>query len=113
MNVLISSQPLFPLSASSPVLGGIAPLIIGIAIVAVLVGMIPWAIRRRGTQPPPPRPEEQPVQPAHRTHIDHNRESEGDSFPGDGSRLTPHELAARSSRPGSARRHRNDQGRSG
>ncbi|WP_405983333.1 DUF6479 family protein [Streptomyces sp. NBC_00872] len=73
----------------------------------------PWAIRCRKTQPPPPRPEGQPVQPAHRTHIDHNRESEGDSFPDDGSRLTAHELAARSSRPGSARRHRHDQGRSG
>lgn len=68
MNPLIVSQDA-PVTeaASNPVLGGIGPFIAGIVIVAVLIGVIPWAIRRRRTQPRRPRPSEQPVRPAGRT----------------------------------------------
>lgn len=110
--MLTSSQPLLLHAASNPVLGGVGPLIAGIVIVAVLVGVIPWAIRRRRAEPPKPRPDEQPTPPARRTHIEHNREPDGASFPDDGSRLTPHELKPHSSRPGSEQRreHEEDSG---
>ncbi|MEW2087312.1 DUF6479 family protein [Streptomyces sp. NPDC005283] len=105
--MLISSQ--FSYAASNPILGGIGPLIAGIVLVAVLIGVIPWAIRRRKAQPPRPRPEDQPTPPPHRAHIEHNREPDGAVFPDDGSRLTPHELKPHSSRPGSGQRREHDE----
>ncbi|MEI5010995.1 DUF6479 family protein [Streptomyces sp. PmtA] len=109
MNPLIVSQDA-PVTeaASNPVLGGIGPFIAGIVIVAVLIGVIPWAIRRRRTQPRRPRPSEQPVRPAGRTHIEENREPDGETFPDDGSRLTPHQLGSHSSQPGPEGRRRSD-----
>ncbi|MFD5426677.1 DUF6479 family protein [Streptomyces sp. NPDC127084] len=101
--MLTSIEPLVQHAAGNPVLGGVGPLVAGIVIVAVLIGVIPWAVRRRKTQPPPPRPEEQPVAPAHPTHLEQTREPGGAPFPEDGSRLTPHELKPHSSRPGSER----------
>ncbi|MFI1469303.1 DUF6479 family protein [Streptomyces wuyuanensis] len=110
MNPLIVSQDfLVTEAASNPALVGIGPFIAGIVIVAVLVGVIPWAIRRRRTQPRRPLPSEQPERPARRTHIEQNREPGGDTFPDDGSRLTPHQLDSHSSRPGSEERGRGDE----
>ncbi|MEU6708841.1 DUF6479 family protein [Streptomyces wuyuanensis] len=110
MNPLIAGQDLIVTeAASSPALGGIGPFIAGIVIVAVLVGVIPWAIRRRRTQPRRPLPSEQPTRPAGRTHIEQNREPAGDTFPDDGSRLTPHQLEPRSSRPGPGERRRGEE----
>ncbi|WP_328404989.1 DUF6479 family protein [Streptomyces sp. NBC_00390] len=108
-NVPTSSQALLSRAASNPVLGGIGLLIARIVTVAVLIGVIPCANRRRRTQPPRPRPEEQPTAPGHRTHIEHNREPVGASFPDAGSRLTRHELKPHSSRPGSEERRTHDQ----
>ncbi|MFE7775236.1 DUF6479 family protein [Streptomyces sp. NPDC057445] len=108
MNALESAQQLSVTGAStevagSPLLGGIGPLVAGIVIVVVLIVAVRWGIKRRATEPPPPRPEEQPVPPAHRSHIEENREPDEDLFPEDGGRLTPHELKGHSSRPAPVR----------
>ncbi|MEV0966921.1 MULTISPECIES: DUF6479 family protein [unclassified Streptomyces] len=100
MNPLFAGQDsLVTQAANDPALGGVGPFLAGIVIVAVLIGVIPWAIRRRRTQPRPPLPSEQPVRPAGRTHIEETREPEGESFPGDGSRLSPHQLKSHGSHP--------------
>ncbi|MEU3298995.1 DUF6479 family protein [Streptomyces sp. NPDC006678] len=91
------------IATSNPVLGGVGPFIAGLVIVAVLIGVIPWAIRRRRSQPRPPRPEEQPTAPPHPTHIEQRREADDEAFPDDGSRLTPHQLKPHSTRPASGR----------
>ncbi|MHC5705408.1 hypothetical protein HHX38_23210 [Streptomyces sp. PKU-MA01144] len=113
MNPLLffSQDSLATEAASNPVLGGIGPFLVGIVIAAVLVGVVPWAIRRHRTQPRRPRPSEQPVRPAGRTHIAEHREPDGESFPDDGSRLSPHQLKSHSSHPGPGRRRpREEQG---
>ncbi|MEV4920556.1 DUF6479 family protein [Streptomyces tirandamycinicus] len=113
MNPLFAGQDsLVTQSASDPALGGIGPFIAGIVIVAVLIGAIPWAIRRRRNQPRRPLPSEQPVRPAGRTHIEETREPDGESFPDDGSRLSPHQLKSHGSQPGPGQ-HRGSDGRGG
>ncbi|MEU2157676.1 DUF6479 family protein [Streptomyces sp. NPDC019396] len=97
--MIVSQDPLISEAASTPALGGIGPLIAGIVIVAVLIGVIPWAIHRRRTQPPPPKPSEQPKRPERRAHIEENREPDTQAFPDDGSRLTPHQLKSHSTHP--------------
>ncbi|MFD7610714.1 DUF6479 family protein [Streptomyces sp. NPDC059828] len=99
--LIVSQVPLIAEAASNPALGGIGPLITGIVIVAVLIGVIPWAIHRRRTQPRPPRPSEQPRRPDRRARIKENREPDTEAFPDDGSRLTPHQLKSHSTHPGS------------
>ncbi|WP_327328609.1 DUF6479 family protein [Streptomyces sp. NBC_01210] len=76
------------LAADSEWLTGIAPFFIGIVVVAFLIGLVGWGIRRGRSRPP--RPDEQPRRPARRTHIEETREA--DDFGSEGERLTPHEL---------------------
>ncbi|MGW5640123.1 DUF6479 family protein [Streptomyces sp. NPDC003832] len=46
---------------------GVIPLLIGIVLVALLIGMVQLGIRKRRRRPPPPRPEEQPRRPDDRS----------------------------------------------
>ncbi|MFE0678732.1 DUF6479 family protein [Streptomyces sp. NPDC058867] len=45
---------------------GVIPLLVGIVVVALLIGMVQLGIRKRRRRPPPPRPEEQPHRPVDR-----------------------------------------------
>lgn len=74
---------------------GIALPVVGIALVALLIGAFWLGKRRRDQEPPPPSPEEQPMKPEHRTHIEESGRHGSDEFPVDGHRLTPHELSDR------------------
>lgn len=65
---------------------GIAPFVVGIVLVAFLIGLVGWGIKRgRGL---PSRPGAQSRRRSRRTRIDR----EADDFGGEGERLTPHEL---------------------
>ncbi|MGC5341545.1 DUF6479 family protein [Streptomyces sp. DT24] len=73
-------------AASTP--GWIVPLVIGVVVVAVLIGLVAWDSRRKRARAP--RPDEQPRRPAHRAHIEEVREP--DDFGADGERTLPHEM---------------------
>lgn len=82
--------------------------VVGVILVAMLIGAVWLGKRRRAQEPPPPRPEEQPVAPDHRTHIEERDVHADDSFPPDGSGLSPYELGEHGDEP----RHReNDEKR--
>ncbi|MEV1050287.1 DUF6479 family protein [Streptomyces sp. NPDC049887] len=103
--LIVGTDSLVVEAAGNPAVGGIGPFVAGVVIVAVLIGVIPWAIRRRRTQPRRPLPSEQPRRPAGRTHIEESRNSDGETFPDDGSRLNPHQLRSRSAHPGEGPRN--------
>ncbi|NGO70203.1 DUF6479 family protein [Streptomyces boncukensis] len=42
---------------------GIGPFVLGLAVVAALLGAVRLGIRMRARQPPPPRPDDQPTLP--------------------------------------------------
>ncbi|MEU8707852.1 DUF6479 family protein [Streptomyces sp. NPDC048565] len=67
--------------------------IIGIAVVVLLIGAFWWGMRRRDRESPPPRPEEQPPRPDHRTEIRESDRHGSDRFPEDGRAMTPYELS--------------------
>lgn len=66
--------------------------VVGVVLVAVLIGAVWLGRRRRAQELPPPRPEEQPVAPDHRTHIEKRDVHADDDFPADGRGLSPYEL---------------------
>lgn len=66
--------------------------VVGVILVALLIGAVWLGKRRRAQEPPPPRPEEQPVAPDHRTHVEEPDVHADDSFPADGRGLSPYEL---------------------
>ncbi|MER5846450.1 DUF6479 family protein [Streptomyces sp. NPDC002012] len=66
--------------------------IVGVALVGVLIGAVWLGRRRRAQELPPPRPEEQPLRPDHRSHIEQRDVHGDDSFPPDGRGLSPYEL---------------------
>ncbi|MFD3652027.1 DUF6479 family protein [Streptomyces sp. 24-1644] len=74
---------------------GIVLPIIGVALVCMLIGAFWLGKRRRDQESPPPSPEEQPLRPEHRTHIEESGKHGADEFPADGHRLSPHELSDR------------------
>ncbi|WP_392667521.1 DUF6479 family protein [Streptomyces sp. LN785] len=79
-------------------LGVVLP-IVGIALVAVLIGAVWLGRRRRAQELPPPRPDEQPPRPDHRTHLE-ERSIHGDTrFPADGGGLSPYELGEHGNQP--------------
>ncbi|MCZ7456556.1 DUF6479 family protein [Streptomyces sp. WMMC940] len=103
--LIVGRDSLVVEAAGSPALGGVGPFLVGVVVVAVLIGVIPWAIRRRRTQPRRPLPSEQPRRPAGGAHIEEIRDPDGETFPDDGSRLNPHQLKSHSTHPGEGRRN--------
>ncbi len=72
---------------------GVVVGIIGIAVVFLLIGAFWWGMRRRDRESRPPRPDEQPRRPDHRTEIRENDMHGPDHFPEDGRAMTPYELS--------------------
>ncbi|MFH8476763.1 DUF6479 family protein [Streptomyces sp. NPDC018000] len=66
--------------------------IVGLALVGMLTGAVWLGKRRRAQELPPPRPDEQPLRPDHRSHIEQRDVHGDDSFPADGRGLSPYEL---------------------
>lgn len=66
--------------------------IVGVVLVAVLIGAVWLGKRRRAEELPPPRPDEQPPRPDHRSHIEERDVHGDDHFPPDGRGLSPYEL---------------------
>ncbi|MEE1795672.1 DUF6479 family protein [Streptomyces sp. BE308] len=77
--------------ADAGALGVVLP-IAGVAVVAVLIGAFWWGMRKRDAELPPPRPDEQPHMPDHRSHIEEPDVHGSDRFPEDGRGLSPYEL---------------------
>ncbi|MEU8504600.1 DUF6479 family protein [Streptomyces brevispora] len=71
---------------------GVVMAVVGVILVALLIGAVWLGKRRRAQDPPPPRPEEQPVVPDHRAHVEERDVHADDSFPPDGRGLSPYEL---------------------
>ncbi|WP_328908402.1 SKG-like transmembrane protein [Streptomyces sp. NBC_00234] len=91
MDVTNGAQSSFTLADSAGAIGVVMP-IVGIAVVALLIGAFWWGRRRRDEQPPAPRPDEQPLMPDHRTHIEEAGKHGSDHFPEDGRGLSPYAL---------------------
>ncbi|MET7646994.1 DUF6479 family protein [Streptomyces sp. NPDC005426] len=66
--------------------------VVGVLLVLMLIGAFWLGKRRHDQELPPPRPEEQPVPPEHRTHVEERDVHGDDDFPADGQRLLPYEL---------------------
>ncbi|WP_406099555.1 DUF6479 family protein [Streptomyces sp. NBC_01013] len=81
--------------------------VVGVVLVAVLIGAVWLGRRRRAEELPPPLPEEQPVAPDHRTHVEQRDVHGDDGFPADGRGLSPYELGDH----GSETIHRDDERR--
>nr|WSW70976.1 DUF6479 family protein [Streptomyces sp. NBC_00995] len=73
--------------------------VVGVVLVAVLIGAFWLGKRRRDQEPPPPRPEEQPLAPEGRTHVEEPDVHGADTFPPDGRGLSPYELGDHGSEP--------------
>lgn len=73
--------------------------IVGVVLVAVLIGAVWLGKRRRAEELPPPRPDEQPPRPDHRTHLEERDIHGDDSFPADGRGLWPYELGDHGNEP--------------
>ncbi|MCX4784760.1 MULTISPECIES: DUF6479 family protein [unclassified Streptomyces] len=73
--------------------------IIGVALVAMLIGGFWLGKKRRAQEPPPPRPEDQPPLPDHRSHVEQRDVHADDSFPPNGRGLSPYELGDRGNQP--------------
>ncbi|MEU5159441.1 DUF6479 family protein [Streptomyces sp. NPDC020875] len=58
-----TSTELVTVAAEGGGVSGIGPLVAGLAVVALLIGMVQLGIRKRRSKPRPPRPEEQPRRP--------------------------------------------------
>ncbi|MFI5803756.1 DUF6479 family protein [Streptomyces sp. NPDC051561] len=81
------------LAASRDLMVGIAPFLIGLALVAILIGAVWLGIRVKNREPAAPRPEEQPRAPERDHPPGEIRETrEPDEVPQDGVRRTPHQL---------------------
>ncbi|MEU8679144.1 DUF6479 family protein [Streptomyces sp. NPDC048560] len=78
---------------------GIALPIVGVALVAMIIGAFWLGKRRRDEEPPPPTPEEQPIKPEHRTHIEESGKHISDHFPEDRRGLSPYELGDHGNQP--------------
>lgn len=80
-------------AAERSVLGGIAPFIAGVVIVAMLIGAIWLGARIRAREPRRPLPEEQPKLPEGGAVREEQVNREPDEVPkSDSSRLMPYEL---------------------
>ncbi|WP_228995248.1 DUF6479 family protein [Streptomyces sp. DH8] len=71
---------------------GFALPLVGLAVVALLIGGFILTKRKHDAEPPPPQPHEQPEKPEQRTHIEQRDPHSSDRFPADGHALSPYEL---------------------
>ncbi|MFB7221187.1 DUF6479 family protein [Streptomyces sp. NPDC056227] len=98
-NGALSSLALaLPLADGRGATGVVMP-IVGVALVAMLIGAFWLGMRRRDQELPPPRPDEQPPRPDHRTHLEERDIHGDDSFPADGRGLWPYELGDHGNEP--------------
>ncbi|WP_299536105.1 DUF6479 family protein [uncultured Streptomyces sp.] len=81
--------------ADGPGAVGVVMAVAGVAVVALLIGAFWLGMRRKDKELPPPRPDEQPVPPAHRTHVQQHDVHGSDEFPDDRKGLSPYELGDR------------------
>lgn len=98
----VSNAALNPLAvtlASGPGAIGVVMGVIGVVLVALLIGAFWLGKRRRDQELPAPRPDEQPVQPDHRSHIEREDVHGEDRFPADGHALSPYELGEHGNAP--------------
>ncbi|GHH39612.1 DUF6479 family protein [Streptomyces candidus] len=81
------------LAANRDLMVGIAPFLVGLAVVAILIGAVWLGIRVKKREPAAPRPEEQPRAPQ-RDHPPGEMQEvrEPNEVPQDGVRRTPHQL---------------------
>ncbi|MFI9650662.1 DUF6479 family protein [Streptomyces sp. NPDC052040] len=73
---------------------GLWPFLVGLVVVALLVGAFWMGVRVRRRESEPPRPEEQPRLPEGGPVGEVMENREPDEVPRGGDRLTPHELRA-------------------
>lgn len=99
MNVQLAARP----GASAVLLT-----LVGVVVVAPLIGAFAWGRRVRSREPGPPRPEEQPRLPNGKAVGDVVERREPDELPRTHRRRKPHELKGDGieSRPASGRRDR-------
>ncbi|WBB61148.1 DUF6479 family protein [Streptomyces sp. WMMC500] len=96
-------------AAADAVTAGLLPFLIGLLVVAVLIGAVWLGIRIRSREPAPPRPEEQPRPPASGPVRRITEEREPAEVPRGRGRLTPHRLRGHGNsgtRPAGRRPHR-------
>lgn len=83
------------LAAPEGLVGGVFPLLAGIAVVCVLIWAVRLGIRVRRREPAPPRPEEQPRLPESGPVLEVSEMREPNEVPqaqNESERLTPHEF---------------------
>ncbi len=78
---------------------GVVMAVIGVLLVAMLIGAFWLGKRRHDQELPPPRPDEQPVGPDHRSHVEQADVHGDDHFPADGRGLSPYELGESGNEP--------------
>ncbi|MEU2027221.1 DUF6479 family protein [Streptomyces sp. NPDC016469] len=78
---------------------GVVMGVIGVLLVIMLIGAFLLGKRRHDQELPPPRPDEQPVGPAHRSHEEKPDVHGDDRFPADGRGLSPYELGEHGNEP--------------
>ncbi|MFE8911158.1 DUF6479 family protein [Streptomyces globisporus] len=79
--------------------GGTVPFVVGLFVVALLIGAVVWRTRKGRSRPP--RPEEQPHRSTGISTPDEPRDS--DDFGGEGERLSPHRMKGYGNMGGPAR----------
>ncbi|KPC81049.1 MULTISPECIES: DUF6479 family protein [Streptomyces] len=79
--------------ADGPGAVGVIIGIVGLCVVLLLLGGFWFGMRRRDKESRPPRPDEQPLRPDHRTEIQESGRHGSDHFPESGRALTPYELS--------------------
>ncbi|MEU1043116.1 DUF6479 family protein [Streptomyces sp. NPDC005551] len=91
MNLLVNDMAA---SANRGLVAGFAPLVIGLAVVALLGGAMWMGSRVRREEPPRPRADEQPRPPVSGPVFEVYENREPDEVPRSSQRLTPYQLAA-------------------
>ncbi|MFB8774288.1 DUF6479 family protein [Streptomyces broussonetiae] len=77
----------------------LGPLLIGVVVVAMLIGAFLYGIRVRRSEPPPPRPEEQPHLPDGGAVREVQEMREPSDMPDGGGVTLPHDMPASGNNP--------------